>query len=467
MPLKETDVQAWGEKKCSEETHARMERIKAIKQEHGSIAEITDRGVLDEVKNINADLNYIGARFDEVKEVKGAEERLEEYERGVKDRKRPKFPGRTDDDRDDEDDESKSRKGFRTAGDAWAASDAYKAYKERGRKDIESDVSLSLLMPEYGILEAKGFWAPGMKAVLGEDDSLANVDTEFPPESRRVGIIVTQDLPQPTVAQLIPQTTIDQASVPFMRETVISEGARELEEGELYPEASIDFTEDSSPVRKIGVALPATEEILEDESLVRGHINARLPQFIRNREDLQILRGDGVAPNLLGILNLSGIDTTTQYDISDTAAANAAASGTGSAIKMESIFTAAARVSENFLDPDAVVTSLGFWEMIRLAKDANGNYLIAPATDAAIPRIWGLRIVSSGRMPVEGAGNKPILVGAFAQASQIWRRRAISLSVSDSHEDRFLRDILTIKANTRLAVTHYRPGGYATVTSVA
>jgi HK97 family phage major capsid protein len=77
-----------------------------------------------------------------------------------------------------------------------------------------------------------------------------------------------------------------------------------------------------------------------------------------------------------------------------------------------------------------------------------------------------MKIVTNQNMPVEGVGVASILVGAFAQASQIWRRRSVTLAVSDSHNDNFGKGILVIKATSRLAVTHYRPAGYALVTLV-
>jgi HK97 family phage major capsid protein len=449
MPALTTDeVKDWARPKVEQEMRDRLKDVASIREKHdGSLVNVKGDDA-DQVRQHNTDLGLLGERLDEVKELEGADQKTRELEERVN-AKGGYEPQATN---------GKARKvDFRDMGTQFAESEALKRFREDGIKGIEHSVSIGAVLPEYRGLDLKGFRAPQTKAILGSDDALATVDTEFEPESRRTGIIVEELFQQANIADLLPQTTIDQPSVPFMRETVNDQGAKETAEGAEAPEASIDFVEDSAPVRKIPVMIPVTEEILEDEQLVRGHVNGRLPLFIRQREDSQLLNGDGEGQNLEGFLNLSGVDTTTSYSIGSATAQD----------KLESVFSATMRIAENFLIADATVMGLGIWEEIRLAKDKNGNYLIAPATEGAAPRIWGSRVVTNQSMPVEAKEKTPILVGAFAQSSQIWRRRAITLAVSDSHDKNFAKGILVIKATSRVAVTHYRAGGYALVESKA
>lgn len=454
MPLELEDVTTWDKTKCQEETNNRIGRVDEIRKDAGgSLAAVSDSERQDEVREKHAELNVIGERIDAIAELEAADARVEDLRAQVNERGGYR-PGALSEGGD-----VRAQVDRRDAGAIFAGSDAIEAFRENKAKEIEAEMPLSSLLPEFAGLDANGFQHPRFQAaVLGSEDALANVDTEFAPESRRVGVLVEQRFQQPNIADLIPQATTNQAAVPFMRETVNSQGAIEVNEGDLIPEASIAFVEDSAPVRKLGVTLPITEEILEDEEMLRGHVNGRLPLFVRNREDGQLLGGNGTGTNLQGILGLSGIDTTTSYSIGGDPTGQDA---------LESIFKASMRVAENFVTPDAAVLGRGLWERLRLAKDANGQYLIAPASDLAVPRVWGLRVVTNQRMPAEAATNEPILVGGFSESSQIWRRRGITLKVSDSHTDRFARDILTLKATSRVAITHYRPGGYATVTSAA
>lgn len=459
MSLTKDDVQTWDRTKCESEMQDMLGKVDVIRKRYdGSLASITDPDDAKTVRELHEQVNVVGERIDVIAEQEKAagdldrwRERLETPQNG---QVHPNGKG---------DRQQRERVDLRDAGSIFTDSPAFKRFREEGIKEMEAEIPIGGILPEYRSLDLKGFRHPQMKATLGTDDALVDVGTAYPPESVRTGLLVEELFQQPNIADLMPQATINQNAVPFMRETVNDQGAVETAEGALAPEASISFTEDSAPVRKIPVMLPVTEEILEDESLVRGHVNGRLPLFIRLREDNQLLNGDATGQNLEGILNLSGVDATTTYDV--------AAGASTAQDKLESIFSAGMRVMENFLVPDAVVMGLGLWEQIRVAKDTNNQYLIAPATDTATPRVWGWRIVTNQNMPAEpdpgaggaGAGGRPILVGSFAQASQVWRRRAITVSVSDAHNDNFARGILVIKATTRLAVTHYRAAGYAVV----
>lgn len=446
-PLTTDEVKDWARPKVEQEMRDRLKDVASIRERNdGSLAGVKGEDA-DRVRQHNTDLGMLGERLDEVKELEGTDEKARELEEKVnaKGGYTPQPAGGKEAPKLD----------FRDMGTQFAESEALKRFLEDGIKGVDAHVPIGAALPEYRALSIKGFRAPQTKAVLGEDASLEGVGTEFEPEARRTGILVEELFQQPNIADLLPQTTIDQASVPFMRETVGSQGAKETAEGDAAPEASIEFKEDSAAVRKIPVLIPVTEEILEDEQLVRGHVNGRLPLFIRQREDSQLLNGDGVGQNVEGFLKLSGVDTTTNYSIGTAKAQD----------KLESVFSATMRIAENFLIADASVMGLGVWEEIRLAKDENGNYLIAPATESAAPRIWGTRVVTNQNMPAEAAAKTPILVGAFSQSSQIWRRRSITLTVTDSHEGNFAKGVLVIKATSRVAVTHYRAGGYALVES--
>jgi HK97 family phage major capsid protein len=450
-PLALEDVAGWDAARCEKERRERIGRIDEIRKDAGgSLASVSKAEHRDEVKANHAELNVIGERADEIKDLEAADvdaKRLKE-QLDTPDRKVPAPNGG----------DPKAKKiDTRDAGTIFANSDALKTFKEKGIKGTECELPVGSLLPGYRGFDFKGIRMPQVKATLGEDASLPNVDTDYPPQSIRTGVVVEELFQTPNVADLFPQTTINQPAVPFMRETVVDTGAAETAEGELAPEASIEFVEDSAPVRKIAVMLPVTEEILEDEQLVRGHVNGRLPQFVQMREDNQLLLGDGTGQNLEGLLHLSGVGENESYHIASSTAQE----------KLETIFSAAMRISEGFLTPDGVLTNLGVWEELRLAKDDVGQYLIAPATDAGAPRVWGLRVVTNQSVPAEAPNAFPIVVGAFAQSSQIWRRRNVTLAVSDSHEDNFGRGILVIKATSRLAVTHYRAAGYELIKALA
>ena len=117
-----------------------------------------------------------------------------------------------------------------------------------------------------------------------------------------------------TVRDLIPSTTTTLASVPYVREhtpATDETGASSVGEGIAKPEVVMEWSDQDAPVRKIAAWVPATSEILADAPTLRGYIDGRLRYMLALREQDEILRGNGVSPDLLGILNTTGIQTQT------------------------------------------------------------------------------------------------------------------------------------------------------------
>lgn len=296
-----------------------------------------------------------------------------------------------------------------------------------------------------------------VKAVLGTDAALADVGAEFPPENIRVGVIV-ETLYQPhNIGPLIPQVTTDMNAVPYMIETVTTENALETAEGAAGAEADMEWAETTEPIRKLTVLQPATEELLADEGAIRSIIDGRLRQFMGNREDNQIVRGDGIAPNLEGILNRTGIQNTNYSLTAETAQGLA-----------EAALTASNQVRTVFQTPSAYVMNVGTWETIRLAKDSQLNYLFAGPADAAQPRLWGLPVVLNQNMDDALLATEiPILTGDFSGAATLFRRQGVTVQVSDSHGTTFAEGVLTIRLVERVGLVVWRPAGFATVTRTA
>jgi HK97 family phage major capsid protein len=243
-------------------------------------------------------------------------------------------------------------------------------------------------------------------------------------------------------------------------ETVTATGAATVAEGVGKPEANLEFTPVDEPVRKIAVLLPITDEALEDEGFLRAYLNSRLRLFVQNEEDRQLLAGDDTAtpPQIEGILNRSGIDASTDYSLGGANPDQAL---------IDAIFSASMRVREAFLAPDNIIMRAATWEIARLAKDANRQYLLGPPAGDAPMRLWGLPVVLNENMPAVGATNEPVLVGAFRTAAMLVRRSGIDLAISDSHSTFFAENKVMLRAEERIALAVFRPAAFATVTSAA
>lgn len=266
------------------------------------------------------------------------------------------------------------------------------------------------------------------------------------PEATRTGRIVEYATTVPQVIDLIPQATTGQSSVVYMEETTYTNTAAEVAEGGPYPEAALGLTEKDSPVRKIGVWLPVTDEQLEDVPQAEGYINNRLPFMIRQRLGGQILIGNGTAPNLRGFLNTVGIQTQAK----------------GTDPTPDAVYKAMTkvRVTGQAL-PNAVVFHPNDWQEVRLLRTADGIYIWGSPSDAGPARIWGLPVTLEA-----GLTENTALVGDFANFSELAVRRGMDIQVTNSHSDFFASGKQAVRADIRAALVVYRPTAFCSVTGV-
>lgn len=247
------------------------------------------------------------------------------------------------------------------------------------------------------------------------------------------------------VVDLFPQTTTTQSSVVYMEETTFTNNAAEVAEGAVKPEAALALTEQSSPVRKIAVLLPVTDEQLDDVPQVQGYINNRLPFMVRQRLNTQLLTGNGTAPNLEGLLNVSGIQTQAK----------------GADPTPDAVYKAMVKVmTTGQAMPDAAVFNPLDWQDVRLLRTADGIYIWGSPSEAGPERIWGLRVALA-----QGLTENTGVVGDFGNFSELAVRRGLTVDVGFVDDD-FARNQRHFRAEMRAAVIFYRPAAFATVTGI-
>jgi HK97 family phage major capsid protein len=187
-------------------------------------------------------------------------------------------------------------------------------------------------------------------------------------------------------------------------------------------------------------------------------LNSRLSLFVTLEEERQVLRGSGTN-ELVGIFgrSISSYARGT-VDSNATALFKAAMGLRGSA----------------HLDADGVVMHPSNWQTTRLLQDSAGQYMGGgPFTSAyggvqgqvtafTGASLWGLPVYLS---TVVGAGTA--LVGSFGQAAALWRRGGVTVEATNSHASQFVQNLMTIRAESRLALAVYRPSAFVAVTGMA
>lgn len=296
-------------------------------------------------------------------------------------------------------------------------------------------------------VESVAFKDKGKSAVLDiELKTLFETTAGWAPETLRTGKVVPIATRPIQVVDIIPMGRTGQSAVVYMEETTLTNTAAETAEGGQYPEGTLELTERTSSVRKIAVFLPVTDEQMEDVPQVTGYVNNRLGFMLRQRLDLQILVGDGIAPNLAGILNTGGIQTQAK----------------GADPTPDAIYKAITLVEvTGQAIPNNVVLHPNDWQAIRLLRTADGIYIWGNPSESGPERIWGLPVVKA-QAETENTG----LVGDFANHVELTERRGIEVKVSDSHSDYFIKGKQAIRADMRVALPVYRPAAFCTVTGI-
>lgn len=268
----------------------------------------------------------------------------------------------------------------------------------------------------------------------------------WPTETLRTGRLVDFATRPIQVIDLLPGGQTSQSAVVYMEETTFTNNAAEVAEGAAYAEAALALTEKSSTVRKVAVFLPVTDEQLEDVPQVQGYLNNRLPFMLMQRLDSQIINGDGVAPNLKGILNTAGIQSQAK----------------GADLVPDAVYKAMTkvRVTGRAL-PSGVIMHPNDWQTVRLLKTNDGVYIWGSPSEAGPERIWGLPIAQADSI-AEGKA----IVGDFRQFIELTERRGIEVKVSDSHSDFFIKGKQAIRADMRVALPVYRPAAFCEVTGL-
>lgn len=268
--------------------------------------------------------------------------------------------------------------------------------------------------------------------------------------------------PELVVADLLGQGTITGTAISYFIETGPAEGAfTTVAEGAAKPQLHFpDPTTAIDSLKKIAGFIKFTDEMMEDLGFVVTEINNRLLYELYKFEETQLLNGNGVGTNLLGLLNRSGIQLASR-------AANGAGTADDESVA-DAIFRSMTLVrTGSGLEPDGIVIHPLDYQALRLSKDANGQYFgggyfQGQYGNGAIlqqPPIWGLRTVVS-----TAVAQGTVLVGAFTQGATVYRKGGVRVESTNSHGTDFTENKITTRAEERIALAVRRPAAFVKLT---
>jgi len=234
------------------------------------------------------------------------------------------------------------------------------------------------------------------------------------------------------VRQLVPQGRTTAGAVEYIRETSATNNAAPVAEGAAKPKSDKVFTVVNTPVTTIAHYFKISKQCFDDLPAMVSMIEAQGVQMLKFKEDNQLLNGNGTPPNLTGFMQVA-------------AAAPAGVAGGG---LVDTLGPAVFDLAAKGYMPDGAVVNPADWGTMAMMKNSQGNYLfVNPLSYTVGGNLWGVKVVTSANM---AAGS--FLVGAFKGNSLIVDREEVNVSVANQNEDDFIRNMITILIEERLAL---------------
>lgn len=203
-----------------------------------------------------------------------------------------------------------------------------------------------------------------------------------------------------------------------------------------------------------------TDDMAEDLPFVVSEINRQLQWEFTVVESEQLLRGNGTHPNLRGILTRSGIQH--------------AATATDPRVQADNLFKAIQLVqTATGFAADGIVIHPTDYQALRLMKNNDGHYFaggIFSGPGAINPGnglnwqqpLWGVRtVVSTTATP-----GQPI-VGAWKAGATGYRKGGLKVESTNSHENDFTNDRITIRMREKLGLAVRYPGAFVVMDQTA
>lgn len=243
------------------------------------------------------------------------------------------------------------------------------------------------------------------------------------------------------IRDLFGAETISGSTLQYLVEGAIQGTPAVTAEGAEKPQIHFaDPTPVTVALKKIACHIKESDEYIDDYPFLASAINGRLLY------ELGLVEQNTLVTDLLGT---SGIQTgsiasgATATDIAD------AILQAGMDVQNGSGFAA-----------DAIVINPTNWYTLRIGKDGEDRYYGGGYFgDQSIPNLWGIPVCVSTAV---AAGT--IVIGAFKTCGSVVSKGGVSVEATNSNEDDFVKNLMTIRAEERLALAVRRPAGFKKLT---
>lgn len=302
--------------------------------------------------------------------------------------------------------------------------------------------SLGQLVTEHD--KIKAFAAAGGKGTVS-----VSVQNAITSAGTSAGALITPDreseivgIPrrQMTIRQLLQVGPTASNSIEYGRMKTRTNNAAPVAEGVQKPESNYEWEPADAPVRTIAHWVPVSRQAMDDIPLLQSEIDGELRYGLDFVEEAEILKGDGTGQHLHGL-----VPQATAFGAPGSIVVQAPT-------KIDVLRVAILQASLAEYSADGIVLNDIDWADIELTKDGENRYIFANVIQLAGPQLWGRPVIATQAMD-----EAEFLVGAFRMAAKIYDRLDTEVLISSEDRDNFVKNMLTVRAEKRLALAVKRP----------
>jgi HK97 family phage major capsid protein len=241
------------------------------------------------------------------------------------------------------------------------------------------------------------------------------------------------------VRDLMPQIPVTQNLVEWPNEDSFTSGAGyQVNEADVKGESTAAFSLKQTPIVTIAHWLAVSKQVVDDSVAFENYINQRLIYKLAFFIEHELLYGVGGAGKVLGVVPQATAASGSPLNLID---------GTANAI---------AQLANADVEASAIVCNSADWWGARAQKaSTSGVYVAGDPLSAQTPVLWGLSVV-----PTPSMTQGQFLVGDFTGYCALFDRQAASLEVSREHSDFWVRNLLAVLCEERLALAVFYPGAF-------
>jgi HK97 family phage major capsid protein len=267
---------------------------------------------------------------------------------------------------------------------------------------------------------------------------------------RRPGIVASPER-QLRIRDLFAQIPTTSNMIEFCKENVYTDNAGpqggtspiSSGEGEAKNESGFTFTLSTAAICTLAHWVPASRQVLSDAPMLERYLSDRLLYGMKLEEEDELLNGTNAAGQLNGLITQATTFT----------------GGATNQTALDTIAKSIGQLAASEYSPSAIVLHPGDWfsSSFVLAKDTTGRYLLGDPHSVTAAALWGIPCVITNSI-TQGQ----FLTLDAPRAGFIADREVATVRISEHHSDFWVRNLVAILCELRVALVVERAGALIT-----